>query len=478
MAASTSKNGDVSLNIEEESKVEEEEPKTEEKKPWKTFAVSPKGDLVVEFVAKENFEFDLQMYDLGPKNESNLDDQKLSYRDLHNIDVPTKFKFTIEQLNSIKEINVANKLWWHINVSEKSTSSPSFRLLTISCISTYSYVVNYGLTFVFIINDDYSISNFDDKELPIQYGGIVLLISDFDGYFLIILTLSGVYKYHIKNKLITSIQKLNYPKRMYNALNYNWSLFFGIDIVIIYELMMSCISRCLNVHYLLVDTAKEGIRHVELYDLKTNQLISTFQRDVLNRSIVLDIPSFYAVSSDGKLLAYVSWAIKGVKIYLINCGLEIAKLENIFDDQVYDRILSGREILFINFFPDDELFVYFSEDKWVVWNIFNTLENPGFKVQLSKNAKIMNKLVDYRDDKLIVYDDLIMQKYFKKGDNQGWKKLSSDYFLRQDLNKKIRDLYDKESELHDDYHMSEPWSYNDKYSRYRSILMIKEKNCF
>ncbi|CAG8568420.1 25205_t:CDS:2 [Gigaspora rosea] len=107
MATSTSKNGDVSLNIGEESKVEEE-PKAEEKKLWKTFAVSPKGDLVVEFVVKENFEFELQMYDLGPKNDSNLDDQRLSYRDLQNIDIPTKFKFTIEQLNSIKKFRYKN----------------------------------------------------------------------------------------------------------------------------------------------------------------------------------------------------------------------------------------------------------------------------------------------------------------------------------------------------------------------------------
>ncbi|CAG8708872.1 10660_t:CDS:2, partial [Racocetra persica] len=85
---------------------------------------------------------------------------------------------------------------------------------------------NHGFTFVFIIsniNSDYSIHDIDDKELPIKYGGIVKLFSkeDYitnqktekdkqiteksnqnsdDGYILILLTLSGIYKYHIKNK--------------------------------------------------------------------------------------------------------------------------------------------------------------------------------------------------------------------------------------------------------------------------------------
>ncbi|CAG8769852.1 19261_t:CDS:1, partial [Racocetra persica] len=55
-------------------------------------------------------------------NESDLDDQKLSYRKLFNI--PSRFKFTETQLNLIKNEH-ENIFMWFVAVSDRSTSSTS-----------------------------------------------------------------------------------------------------------------------------------------------------------------------------------------------------------------------------------------------------------------------------------------------------------------------------------------------------------------
>ncbi|CAG8548268.1 17346_t:CDS:2, partial [Racocetra persica] len=170
-------------------------------------------DFVVEFILKEQFEFELQMYTiekldnkegLTSKSNSELKDdskaendtgiennQKSSYRELSSI--PTTFKFTDEQQNWIN-IENENLLRWSVAVPDKSNSLPEFRLLAISFIniedmryyknnSSEIHLVetpNKGATFVFIIHDDYSISSIDNKILSIEYGGIVKLFSEKD----------------------------------------------------------------------------------------------------------------------------------------------------------------------------------------------------------------------------------------------------------------------------------------------------------
>ncbi|CAG8841128.1 17687_t:CDS:1, partial [Racocetra persica] len=172
--------------------------------------------------------FELQMYTVDKDGDPS--DERLSYRKLSE---PTICKFTWKS-KLFENIEHKHILRWSVAVSDKSTSSPEFRLLAISCINvkvleSFKQIIDkthtkketndHGLTFVFMIknfeskNSGYSIAPIDNKELPIEYGGIVELFSekdnsissqndekDNDGYFLIILTLSGVYKYHIKNK--------------------------------------------------------------------------------------------------------------------------------------------------------------------------------------------------------------------------------------------------------------------------------------
>ncbi|CAG8583863.1 12749_t:CDS:2 [Cetraspora pellucida] len=446
MSKSTIKNDDTIVQILEDKKASKDRKDDNKKnKLMKDFAISPKGDFVVEFVMNDNFESELQVYNIN--------------KDLHSIDIPIKpkfkfpnepFKFIKEQLDLIKKIGYKNIFRWSITVSDKSTSLPEFRLLALSCINLedmkssnepYHKKIenneNNGLTFVFMIknnkNNNYSICNINGKELPIKYGGIKGSIKD--------------------------IQKLKYPKRMYNAIINNLAFFpsgsYFADKA--YQFICKYIEMCLSKYYLLIDTAKEGIGYIELYDLMTNQLVNTFQRKVSNRSIKFDVPSYYVVSNDAKLFAYVSLAIKGIKVYLIECGLEIAELVDIFDDYI---LLSDNRI-FIDFFPDDEtIFVCFSKDtkyKCFFWNIFSSFPSfvksdfTEFTVQLNeKKVKLSNKLIVIdQGDKLAIYDDLnihIYLKNLKEGDIQVWKKPSSDT-----------------SDLHKDYSILEPWLITEGY---------------
>ncbi|CAG8664102.1 27815_t:CDS:2, partial [Racocetra persica] len=546
MSASASQNeGFIEVKIDEEPEVKGNEKKSEDKDdetntdeedemPSKYFAISPEGDFAVEFILKEDFEFELQMYtiekldnneglpstsdsvmkdDLKLENDIDLeDDKKTSYRELSSI--PTSFKFTDKQLNLIK--NEHENIF--SAVSDKSTSLPEYRLLAISFINIKDMkyyrestngihpieTLNHGFTFVFMIkNEDYSINYI--KELQIEYGGIVKLFSKndniIDGHLLIILAISGIYKYHVNmNKFlnINYVQKLKYPKRIYNAIIYNTDVLFSIG----YEYDKACynaydslcgyIKYCINKHYFLVDTINGEIGYIELYDLKTNQLVNIFQRQILFKSIIIDIPTLsYAISNNNKLLAYVSLSIKGIEIYSIECGLKIAELVDILDIEGLEKEM------FINFFHNDEmLFIYLSKEEWTVWNIFSSLqdsvqlEDPGFILELplvnfdghQKIERSNSFMVVDKDDKLAIYDDLIVNKYLKhlkQKSKQDWKQLSSEYFSRDDLENKIRDLHDDESELDEYYRILDPYGYS-QYSFYldekkEKLLLIEEQ---
>ncbi|CAG8551281.1 5195_t:CDS:2 [Dentiscutata erythropus] len=525
MSVSTSQNEDFVVEVfEPGDKEDKNNSEGEENEPKKYFAISPEGDFLVELVVK-NFEFELQMYninnsnnaddstlennseqkdDLKPESDPEIGDgQGLSYKKLSSIH--TTFKFTDKQLNLIKD-EYENIFRWSVAVSDKSTGSSEFRLIAMSCINLKdmryyeenfnkihpSEIPNHGFTF----------------ELPIKYGGIVKLFSkkdsldnkkaeedkqrtdkisqNADGYTLILFTLSGIYKYQIKNKLIKNIQKLRYPRRVYNAMIHNMTFFLDLpenpernayDMVCEYM-----IKKCINQHYFLVDTMSEDIKYIEIYDLNTNQLVNTFQRQNLPGPLNFDMSSLYAISNNGKLLAYVSLLNNGVKIYSIECGLEIAEIITDIPDS---------ELEFVDFFHNDEMLLILSKSKWFVWDIFGSLrdsvklENLGFIIELpldfdTKIEQSNSFMVVDNGDELVIYDDMIIDKYLKslKKDEQNWKTLSSDYFSRQDLdNNNILDLQGKESKLEDYYQILEPWliKYDRRHPRYSFYLDDKKE---
>ncbi|CAG8645470.1 34425_t:CDS:2 [Gigaspora margarita] len=249
------------------------------------------------------------------------------------------FEFKSTQSNLITS---KNKLSWSDAVSNRlykhKSRNSTYRLLAISCIGrgdkTYKEPKDpkdpndtSGFTIVFFIDqDDYSIKEILTLD---KCGGIVKLFSKCkvkeraykNRFFLTILNGYGIHKYHFKylhHKPARKIRSFKYPKRIYNALKKNKK--FGP------EFNQKYIEKCLNLYHFLVDTTDEGAQYMELYDLRTNQLINTFKRQNLNSlNLIADIPDCVAISHNNKLLAYASGNC--VKLYLIDCGLEIASIE-------------------------------------------------------------------------------------------------------------------------------------------------------
>ncbi|CAG8512193.1 28710_t:CDS:2 [Gigaspora margarita] len=200
-------------------------------------------------------------------------------------------------------------------------------------------------------------------------------------------------------------------------------------------------------HYFLVDTIAEDIKYIELYDLKTNQLVNTFQRQILYKLALGEFPNYYAVSNNGKLLAYLSFPIKGITIYSIECGLEIAELANILDTSIFRTIANYNRIFLYFFYNDKKLLRYFSETGfssavWAVWDIFSSLRDSvklnqqNFILELpsigdnsyygqyveKSNSCIVIYQKEENYDKLFIYNDLVVDKYFnlKESNKQVW----------------------------------------------------------
>ncbi|CAG8631865.1 37520_t:CDS:2, partial [Gigaspora margarita] len=505
-------------------------------------ATNPFGRFVVEF-------------ELLPNGSNELNDKALSSRKLEEI-VTSKqkktFKFTLEQS---KLINSEDKLSWSVAVSDKlyqdKSRKQTFRLLAISCISkddmTYEKAKDHndisGFTIIFSINldDDYLITKLVTPDLD-KYGGKVKLFSKYakkstnkssqnmdeknidednvkkstnekytdkdnqkrktnedeqnlDKFFLIILNVSGIFKYYFKHLNYNPTGKFRsfkYPKRIFNALKNNKQ--FGP------EFNLKYIQKCLNVHYFLVDTTYEGAQYMDLYDLRTNQLVNTFKRQNLNSlNLIADIPDFVAISHNNKLLAYLSG--NNVKLYLIDCGLEIASIELITKakksdvDYYYDY--------FMHFFNNDEsLLIYRSKYQWANWNFFGLeqksieLKNHHqldlklrnifsdrnyYKLERSNSFIIIVKNKEKEETKFTkdrrIYDGFISRS---KSDNSGFKELSlKESFVETTDGKKIKHFIDdKKSELDDYYHIFEPWLYTptDVKSTPQYSVYLDEKN--
>ncbi|CAG8594262.1 10927_t:CDS:2 [Dentiscutata heterogama] len=309
-----------------------------------------------------------------------------------------------------------NRLSWSVAVSDKLFGLKSYkatvRLLAISCINSHDMTLKKfiegpkipGFTIVYSINKDYSI----EKEVLLQFehGGVVKLFSknednektdmnetdnqNMDKYFLIILNVSGIYKYHfvhLNRKSIGEIQKLKYPKRIYSAMINNSKLDNPMSHdgkLVLANLNLKYILRCLDKHYFFVDTIRGGARYMELYNLKTNQLVITFHRQILYElDFMADVPDNFAISNNSKLLAYRSGS--RVKLFLIECGFEIASI----------GLETGEESSIESFISNSFIVV-----------VNNKEEKQGI-------------LSEYKR----IYDDLILEHLKRNDDEQGLKVL-------------------------------------------------------
>ncbi|RIB29258.1 hypothetical protein C2G38_2057139 [Gigaspora rosea] len=475
-------------------------------------AANPFGNFVVEFgkisaeiiylsfLKSHSYTF----IDFNGYECSNLKAKKaLSYRILSEIETPKPKTFEFTQMQS-DLITSKNKLSWSVAVSDKlykhESRQSTARLLAISCISkddmtymTYGKPQNRkkitGFTIVFFINHD----NLIEETLTLDnHGGQVKLFSKYedkessqnadeknidednqkrktngaeqnlDRFFLIILNVSGVHKYYIKhffkhlNKLTGKIRSFEYPKRINHALKKN--------IRFSPQFNHKYIQKCLNLHYFLVDTTCE---------------------------------------------AYASGY--NVKLYLIDCGLEIASIKLINNVKVsadynYDY--------FMHFFNDDEsLLIYQSKHHWAIWNFFGleqkSIELKDHKIEhqlefdlkmksiFTKNCYQLERsnsfviIVKNKEEKeetkfskdRYISDGFISDYLKSESVNPNFKTLSlKESFVETTIEKEKHFIFDidhKKSELDEYYQIFEPWLYtsdDDVKGSPRYSVYLDEKN--
>ncbi|CAG8555398.1 18967_t:CDS:2, partial [Racocetra persica] len=337
---------------------------------------------------------------------------------------------------------------WFVAVSNEHQEK--FRLIAISCISNNDMQdlqdqknpSRCGFTKIWMIRSDFE--NFDmECKVEIDDGGIIQFLFETDEFTLVLLKGNGIYKHRLWYSSVHmqfrhEILAFHYSERIINALKYNCSESVSMHFITpSSDVIRKYLLRCLNSHYLLVDTfERDPDKNIELYDLRTNQLINVFKRNKVVLSILdRERPGAFAVSGDEKLLAYASE--NDIKIYMIENGLDLSSLS--FESGIFT-------VKFIKFVFDNEKLLIFKNDRTAaVWDIFNTIREFIEFIPLEKNIspgliKSMTRIVigpisendsfiilnirPYFEDDQIVWDNLILSEHLRRSDpDSGWKEL-------------------------------------------------------
>ncbi|CAG8453148.1 15026_t:CDS:10 [Dentiscutata erythropus] len=457
------------VDVEEESEIKD-----------KYLVFSPDGDFVVKF--GKNF-----TKQLPAKDEDNYFDiqysNSLSYYKHSYIHTSQTLEFTKEQLKLTTGIS-------HHDMTLENIEESTYKDLYNGDPSYYLSINIPGFTIVFAIKERSvdTILQFDNY----RYGGIVNLFFNYDNTssadkcLLIILNITGIYKFYFehlnKNKPTIKIQMLKYPNRTIKVMEYYNTHYYNLKSLKlsehdkyekIRELNMEYIQASLSKHYFLADTMLEGAQYMDLYDLKTNQLVNTFSRTNVCGSGLTYRPGFFTISNNDKLLAYKFKSGRRIKLYSLDCGLEVASIKIDETDEI------SYDYYFLNFFSNDErLLVYrFNTMEWSIWDIFGSLQKsiklekrPDFDLNLQVEDAHTEKLkhsnsfiITIKNNELVIYDDLLSDKFLKllkNVDKLGFKDLPLEETWKKSDDKYeyfIRDLDNNKSELNKNYHVIEPW---------------------
>ncbi|KAF0524711.1 myb-like transcription factor [Gigaspora margarita] len=362
---------------------------------------------------------------------------------------------------------------WSIAVSHEHQEQ--FRLVAISCISVDDMIhLPYedierlcGFTKIWKVDNNF---NIEKCEIEIEYGGVIQFLPNTDDkatdkaidkagnetsdeanddkandkFTLILVKGLGIYKHSFSyssdsKQFQHDTLMLDYPERIIDALKYNYSEYVSKYLTVPRsDTMRKYFLRCLNGPYLLVDTSgRDPNKNIELYDLRTNQLLNVFKRYKFVLSILdREKPGAFAVSSDEKLLVFV--AGNDLKIYLIENGLELSSLSC--------KDSGMHSVDFMKFIFNDEKLLIFKNDRTVaVWDIFNSVREfinfiPLEKDTTSGLVKPMTRIVidpisenkpftilsirPFFDENQIVWDAFDLKEHLERSVlDQNWIKL-------------------------------------------------------
>ncbi|CAG8516674.1 33587_t:CDS:2, partial [Racocetra persica] len=438
----------------------------------------------------------------------NVNIDEAGNKDLSNPFEPLKLtlNFTDEHEEQSRLMESSYFSGWSIAESNESNEyHESFRLLALSCISDNDMLdmpeakkkSRRGYTKVWMIGKDFKAK--ECSSIEINDGGIIQFISGADDFTLILLKGNGIYKHglqYLSNdmKFYHKVLPLNYPERITHALKYNCGEYVSRYVTVPpSDIVRKYLLRCLNRHYLLVDTSdRDPNKNIEIYDLETHQLMNVFKRYKLTLSILdREKPGAFTVSNDEKILAYVSG--NDLKIYLIENGLELSSLSckgGMFDVEFMKFVIN-----------DEKLLIFKANITAAVWDIFNSVRESIEFIPLEKNiasglAKHMTRIVigprseklenldkleekfenkyftilnirPFFDENQIAWDKLVLSEHLtRSGLDSNWKELilsncesnitnarPNAYAIEEDVS--LLDL--EESELKY-YHGTEPWA--------------------
>ncbi|CAG8746472.1 207_t:CDS:1 [Cetraspora pellucida] len=253
-------------------------------------------------------------------------------------------------------------------------------------MQTLEEISRCGYTRVWMIGKDFKAK---ECSIEINHGGIIQFICCDDEFTLILLKGNGIYKHHLRYlsddmKFQYEVLILNYPERIINALKFNCSEYISRYMIVPpSDIVRKYLLRCLDA------SGRDPNWSIEIFYLKTNQLVNVFKRYKFVLSILdREKPGVFTISNDEKLLAYVSG--DDLKIYLLENGLELSSLS--CENGMFD-------VEFMKFVMNDEKLLIFKADRTAaIWDIFSSVRESIDFIPLEKNtssglAKQMTRIV-------------------------------------------------------------------------------------
>jgi hypothetical protein len=245
-----------------------------------------------------------------------------------------------------------------------------------------------------------------DDNLP---GGVVIFVhNDNDiekNISCFIFNVKGIWRKFFTHDLDDDeIKQFKYPKRLQNELD------------TLYK-KKSCIARLYNSifdHYFFIEQYKEGIQFLQLYDLKTMEMVQFF--DLHEGKFLRKFGNpIFARSNDEKIIAF-SFGFGKLFLFLIENGLEIASHD----------FGKGVKILFCDFINNDNTIILIVQmpecgnRKILYWNLYSTNNHIkyGRKVNfvtsdenISSIARIPGKLITIDNGKICSALDSLINNY-------------------------------------------------------------------
>ncbi|CAG8491569.1 18189_t:CDS:2 [Cetraspora pellucida] len=420
----------------------------------KSAAISQDESFLVIFESIDNYDdIIIRMYNINSDETNNKD-----ISEAHSETLSLTFTEEQEEQSWLIESSSFSSL----SIAVSNEYKENFRLLALSCITDDDMQAPdseiksmCGYTRVWIIGKDFKAK---ECSIEINNGGIIQFISVDDDFTLILLKGNGIYKYRLRYlsddmKFHSEVLVLDYPERIINALKYNCSEYVSRYMTVPHsDIVRKYLLRCLSRHYLLVDTSgRDPNKNIEIFNLKTNQLVNVFKRYKFVLSILdREKPGAFTISNDEKLLAYVSG--NDLKIYLLENGLELSSLS--CEDGMFD-------VEFMKFVLNDEKLLIFKADRTVAtWDIFNSVREsvefiPLEKTTTSGLAKQMTRIVIgprlEKSENLgnKYFTILNIRPFFDDDENQiAWDKLVlSDHLTRSGLDSDWKELTPSDSNI-------------------------------